>query len=370
MQRLLSFLLLALACVAAPSSQGADGAPVVLRSIVAQGAGGNGACLALILPLDSENYGAMAEAVRAGFLAANRGAGDESRFSSVNVYPTGDAVEEALAAYQKAIADGCSMVVGPLTRNAATLLARSDVVSVPTLVLNVPEVEDARLPARMYSFSLRVEAEAQQVARYARDEGKTAVTVASRAPLARRMQQAFAEEWVAQGGVLAADVALPAGKSVFTELRDEVDNYHPDVVFLATDARRARLVRPYLSGYAVYGTSQVNGYRDGAAARNLDMDGVRFVDMPWLLQPDHPAVMVYPRAEANYSLDMERLYALGIDACRLANELAAGRVRSGFSLDGVTGKVSLAPLRQFVRELPLAEFRDGTPKLVKSADLQ
>jgi outer membrane PBP1 activator LpoA protein len=324
----------------------------------------------LILPLDSENYGAMAEAVRAGFLAANRVAGGESRFSSVNVYPTGDAVEDALAAYRKAIANGCSLVVGPLTRNAATLLAKSDMVSVPTLVLNVPEVEDARLPARLYSFGLQVETEAQQVARYARAEGRTAVTVANRAPLARRMQQAFAEEWLAQGGMLAADVALPAGKSVFTELRDEVDQYHPDVVFLATDARRARLVRPYLSGYAVYGTSQVNGYRDGAPARNLDMDGVRFVDMPWLLQPDHPAVMVYPRAEVNYSPDMERLYALGIDAFRLANELAADGVHSGFSLDGVTGKVSLVPLRQFVRELPLAEFRDGAPQLVKSAGLQ
>lgn len=312
----------------------------------------------------------MADAVRAGFLAADHAGDGEKRFSGVNVYPTGDAVDDSLAAYRKAIGDGCAVVVGPLTRNATTALAKSDAVSVPTLVLNAPEVDDARLPAQLYTFGLQVETEAQQVARQARAKGRTAVTVSNKTPLSKRMQQAFAEEWVAQGGELSADLTLPAGKQVFTEFRDEVDKYHPDVIFIATDARRAKLVRPYLNGFAIYGTSQVNGYRGDAAPRNMDMNGVRFVDMPWLLQPDHPAVMVYPRPDSGYSLDMERLYALGIDAYRLAHEMAVSPLRDGFILDGVTGKVSLAPVHQFVRELPLAEFRDGAPQLVQSASVQ
>ena len=44
------------------------------------------------------------------------------------------------------------------------------------------------------------------------------------------------------------------------------------------------------------------------------MDGTRLIDMPWELQPDHAAVMSYPRMtvapEQRRNVDLDRLYAL------------------------------------------------------------
>jgi hypothetical protein len=68
---------------------------------------------------------------------------------------------------------------------------------------------------------------------------------------------------------------------------------------------------------------------------------VRLLDLPWIVLPDHPAVMVYPRPlDTEQPLDMDRLYALGIDAFRVARELAL-RDGSPFGIDGVTGRLDV-----------------------------
>jgi outer membrane PBP1 activator LpoA protein len=89
----------------------------------------------------------------------------------------------------------------------------------------------------------------------------------------------------------------------------------------------------------------------------FDLAGVRFLDMPWLLQPEHPAVMVYPRPSFRDALELDRFYALGIDAFRVAQTLLAGKTTGG--LDGVTGRLTLGQDRQFSRGLTAAQFSDG-----------
>ncbi|MGC2047293.1 MAG: penicillin-binding protein activator, partial [Gallionella sp.] len=74
---------------------------------------------------------------------------------------------------------------------------------------------------------------------------------------------------------------------------------------------------------------------------NYDLKGIRFVDMPWLLQPDHPAVMIYPRASPPLSIDQERLYALGIDAYRLIRLMLFNKLQVSLPLDGVSGQIRL-----------------------------
>jgi len=69
--------------------------------------------------------------------------------------------------------------------------------------------------------------------------------------------------------------------------------------------------------------------------------------------------MVYPRPSAPYSAELERLYALGIDAYRVAAEWMKGSQR--FELDGVTGRLRIDPaLAGRVERLPtLAVFVNG-----------
>jgi outer membrane PBP1 activator LpoA protein len=89
-----------------------------------------------------------------------------------------------------------------------------------------------------------------------------------------------------------------------------------------------------------------------------ELDGLRVVDVPWLVRPDNSAVMVYPRPlESDQSLTMNRLYALGIDAFLVARELAL-RPGAPFVIDGVTGHLEVDGTRLQRRE-SMAVYRDG-----------
>lgn len=321
--------------------------------------------IALLLPLKSASFGPAAEAVRQGVVAASG-----MKIPAVlplQVYPTGDHVEDIVSAYRQALQAGAKIVIGPLTRNGVTALAKSELVMVPTLALNYPEGE-AALPESLYLFGLTAEGEARQAARRAFNDGRrTALTVTANTPLAKRVQLAFADAWRGLGGKLVAQASISPDRTQFTAIRDTVIKHRADIIFLAADANLARMVRPYLDASTpTYATSMVFGGNQ-EIGKNIDLNGVLFAEMPWLLVPDHPAVMVYPRAE-NFSIEQERLYALGIDAFRIATIMAQNpRLGEGNVLDGVTGQISLAD-HQFQREMAVAQFRDGTAVATEFAD--
>jgi outer membrane PBP1 activator LpoA protein len=310
--------------------------------------------IGLILPLNAHNFRQPAEAVKQGFLAAAKALPGAPE---VRVYPTNDEVSNILAAYQAALSKGARVIVGPLTKNAVGALADSDITLVPTLALSVPDIEIAH--ANLYLFGLSLDAETRQLAQFVAHEGRHSVLVLYSAnSFGKRLQATFSDEWLRLGGQILEQSSIGAGTD-FKALHERVAALQPDAIFLATNAHEAQRVRPYLfETIPLYATSQV--FRAGNEAnRTLDLDGVRFLDMPWLLQPDHPAVMVYPRAERALGTDGERLYAMGIDAFRLAQLFFRGEMpTSGLVLDGVTGQISLGANHQFTRELSTAEFQD------------
>lgn len=309
--------------------------------------------VALLLPLNSGAFGRAAEAVKQGFMAA---ATVEAGALPVKVYPTGDQADDIVSIYGQATQAGARIVVGPLTKNGVTALAASKQVSIPTLALNLPEA-GTELPEQLYLLALAAEVEARQIAQTAFGAGrKTAIVIASGSALSKRMQLAFAAEWSNLGGAIPAQLSF-SGANADT-VRDALRKHSADMLFLAMDGQDARLLRPYLNPeWPVYATSQIYAGKN-TPQKYYDLNGIQFVDMPWLLQPDHLAVMVYPRPQPPLAADLERLYALGIDAWRLALLLqtAAG---GPFSLDGVTGQLSLARSRQISREGVPAVFRDG-----------
>ena len=188
--------------------------------------------------------------------------------------------------------------------------------------------------------------------------------IASDNMLSKRIQQAFADEWSRLGGNTAKLLSFTGVNP--TEVRDALRRQSPDVVFLAMNSRDARFLNPFLkSDLPTYATSQIYA-GSGNLQKYHDLNGVQFVDMPWLLQPDHLAVMVYPRPQSSLTADMERLYALGIDAWRLAQQLQGSTVGSPFSLDGVTGQLSLDVRSHEIRRDGLrAEFSYGEAILLE-----
>jgi hypothetical protein len=115
------------------------------------------------------------------------------------------------------------------------------------------------------------------------------------------------------------------------QIREIVDRNPPHFVFLAESGDRARLLRPYVgSQMPVYATSQVNTTAD--PVKNLDMNGVRFADMPWIVQPEDPAMARFPRPQG-LDGDLVRFYALGTTRTASRAPLDGGRAFTA----GVTG---------------------------------
>jgi uncharacterized protein len=288
--------------------------------------------IALLLPLHSSIFGSAADVVQQGFMAAIN---PKRLIMPVRVYSDFDENDSVAAAYRQAVANGAQAVVGPLTRNGVAALAAVQDIPVPTLALNVVEGQFA---PKLYFFGLAVEAEARQVAQLAKQQGlHQAIIITAHTQLSQRLQSAFEEEWAGQNRGILREIEYSDDPTVLADIASINDT----MVFLAVDAAKARLIRPYLSTkLPIYATSQIFVGNDKTLT-NYDLNGIHFVDMPWLLQPDHPAVMIYPRPNPPITADRERLYALGIDAFRLIQLIIENKINSALPLDGVSGLIRL-----------------------------
>lgn len=364
--------------------------------------------MGLILPLRSETLGAAAEALRAGFMAGWERDPDNI---TVTVVETGDVAQDILASYAQTL-ESADIIVGPLARSAVTAVAASLLVSKPTIALNHPEGYGAPnatpLPQQMLAMGLSIEEEARQVAQWAAAEhpGASALILTTSTPWQRRIAAAFAAHWQ-QLGQQVQLVELNAPNSYLSDpdlvqLRARLQQEPPGLLFSAMGPDQTRQLRgalvsgllhesnevpistaeglpadpltpPAPTGFAalpLYGTSALNA-GGGMNSPTNELDGVRLLDLPWQVQRDHPAVMVYPHPVQAGTADMERLYALGIDAYRVAREisrLSASQPGSRFHIDGVTGRLTVdfgqGPAR-FERIEQPAVFKSGVPQAVQ-----
>ncbi len=357
--------------------------------------------IALILPLKSPAFASYADAVQQGFLAAAK---SQLRDFPVRVYNSIEEGRDVVEIYRQAIANGAVAVAGPLTRAGVTLLAGYPYIMVPTLALNTTEQKNES--GKLFFYGLIPEAEAHQIARLAfANNLRDATIINTGTALSKRLSLAFAEEWQKLGGKITAEVVFkdgddtaallnlptapwlvepepPAPITVISETGD-VSTMAPkrtgpppvapgNVAFLASDHRMARLIRPYLNpSLPVYGTSQIFNMRADSLT-NYDLNEIRFADMPWLLQPDHAAVMIYSRPATALDTEKERLYAFGIDAYRLLN-IMLNASQSALPLDGVTGRIRLAEGNTFQRDAVPALFKYGrglTPETLAAVEAE
>jgi len=297
---------------------------------------------------------------------------DKSGFT-VTVIETGDPAQDVLSAYAGA-QEQQDIIVGPLARSAVTALATSPLVRKPTIALNHPEGRaDLRLPEQMIAIGLSIEAEARQAADWAAQEhpNARALVLSAGSSWQKRSAGAFATQWQRIGAPVRL-MELGASDGYLSDpelvaLRAKLQTEPVDIVFVALDVDQARQLRtalsaPPLGDIPVYGSSSLNPGRSRWQP-GPELDGVRLLDLPWLVQRDHPAVMTYPQPEDAANADMERLYALGIDAFRVAREIAL-RPGKRFRLDGVTGQLSVdfgqGPAYFERIELP-AVYQNGVP---------
>jgi outer membrane PBP1 activator LpoA protein len=309
-----------------------------------------GNAIALILPLESPTYGRAASAVKAGFVAAAARAGASAR---AQVISHGD--DGVLPAFAAAAQSGVALAVGPLTRDDLKIVLAMSPLRPRMLALNQSD-EGTPLPGGVYALTLAVEQDAALLMRVARDDGVKAIAVVgSDAPFQRRFSQSFVAAWRREGGAAPREYPFGANPEQLGALRRELAAQPTDAVLLAVDASEAALAKSFVRG-RVYASSQIT---DGLPAQMLyDLENVRYIEVPWLAEPDNPAFAGVPRADYDDPV-LERLYALGIDAFAVAQMLAEPTPPDRIELDGATGHLSLLPSRAFAREGRVMTIHDG-----------
>lgn len=344
--------------------------------------------IALLLPLSGPTA-RVGEAVQNGFIGAYfaTAAGLDDR-QNIRVYDV-NAEGGASAAYAAAVAEGAEFVVGPLLKKDVVELANDILVPVPVLTLNyLPETSLA--PPGLYQFALAPEDEAMSAAVRAIGEGHTrAVALVPNNDWGRRLMTAFTTEFEGLGGSVLDYRSYTPGKQDFSpEIEDlmglsgSVRRYQrlranlggplqfdprrrqdAEFIFMAADASAGRLLKSqlkfhYSGDLQVYSTSSINAL-DGRS--NSDLNGVRFADTPWLIDPP-TWIESLPSMYAEYWPDQRRLgrlHAMGYDAYNLIAEIFAARGGSMNELRGATGTLFLDSEGKVRRKLAWAEFRGG-----------
>lgn len=331
--------------------------------------------VALLLPLSGRAEPA-GRAVRDGFLAAYYDAGSAAR-PRIRIYDV--AARDAPSSYLQALADGNDFVVGPLTREEVAALATLADGRATTLALNfLPD--GVAVPDRFYQFALSPEDEARLAARRIVADGRTSgVTLVPQSDWGRRVQAAFAEEYAAAGGRVVDQADYLPSTADFNDLlrrllrtsgqRGSTPRTDAQFIFVAAQPVHGRLIRTqlrfnYASALPMYATSDVY---DATGQGNIDLDGVIFPDMPWVLEPD--GIPSTARATAERALpgrpgQLGRLHAFGYDAFRMIGELRRLRAGGTTPLPGLTGRLAIDRQGRVRRELDWAQIVNGRPNLL------
>ncbi len=345
-----------------------------------------GGHIALLLPLTGP-LRAAGIPVRDGFLAARFASGDSP--ADVRVMDSGETPESAVLAYQRAVADGATQVVGPLTREAVTAVLSEADLPVPVLALNRGI---GPLPPGHLSFALTPEDEAAAVARLLSQRGLLRVmAVAGQDELAQRTLEAFRARHAQSEGQLVAVATLPtSGVDYRGALRDAQTAaglptesprdltlpFDPgvDAVFIAVRPEQARLLVPQLKlagliNVPTIGTSMLHVVDDNSR-QDRELDDIEFTELPWLLGdlPGLPA-----RSKLRLQLETAggpsaRLFAFGMDAWRLLiNQHML--MDADLPMSAATGELSLDAFGEARSQPIIARFRGGVARPLDSGGL-
>ena len=351
--------------------------------------------IALLLPLTSE-YAQAAAAVRDGFLAMDA-ANPNPHKPKISVIDIGADPVQAVAAYETAVKNGAQLVVGPLGLEAVDNIATKSSLEVPTLLLShaTNEIDASKT---VFQFGLTPEQEAIQAAERAWLDGRRqAAVLYAGSPTGKRMQLAFVSTWQRLGGIVVSEQNFIVDQNDYTDpvkhllniiqseaRKDKIEaiakvklkfEARPrediDFIFLATDAKHARLIKPQLSYHRagrvpIYATSYVFTGR-GDPNQDTDLNGILFGDMPWMLVGDGRVAELRSKLQTNWlhaHTGLDRLFALGVDAYGIIPHLNRLSTENAVRFSGVTSGLSLERDGRLHRQLLWAQFRKGVPVLV------
>lgn len=340
--------------------------------------------IAVLLPLHGK-LASIGRAVQRGTLVAwHAAARDGVKMPELRFYDASRSDFPAL--YDQAVADGASVVVGPIDKDDVKSLQQRDRLPVPTIALNYPDTPGG--PAQLYFFGLSGDDEARQVAQRALADGvRHAVIISPAGDWGRHLATQFGEAFAAGGGDIRGigefqgngdygDVVQRLLDTQASELRHDrlqrilgqnlAFEAHRrqdiDSIFLIANTLQATQIVPAIQYHhagelPAYATSLVNS--SPTRSSGADLKGLRFVETPWVAYPQNALRRDAESAWSDIDDRYVRLYALGVDALRLGQQLPLLLTSPDASLEGSTGTLTLGTDRRVRRSLVWMQFRDG-----------
>ncbi len=341
--------------------------------------------VALLLPL-SGPLGSAGNAIRDGFMAAHfQALARGGAAPSVIVIDT--AVGDVVSQYLQAVDQGVDLVIGPLARGAVRELATFSPRDVPILALNSTAGVDT--DSSLIQFGLVPEDEGAQIANRAYADGmRRALVINAQDLWAERLIATFEQSFTALGGKVVAHRPFAATRQITDNVAESLLigesearardmrrvlasnlEFEPrrrqdiDFVMMAAEPVAARTLKPMLAYHfagdlPVYASSHMY---EGSSDRRVssELDGIRFVGMPWLLEPS-PLRSEVERAWPDAHVSASAFHAMGVDAWHLQQRLPLFRERD-IRHPGMTGRLQLDEDGRLLRELTWAVLHNGLP---------
>ncbi|GAB3286663.1 penicillin-binding protein activator [Parahaliea aestuarii] len=346
--------------------------------------------VALLLPL-SGRLAPAARAVQDGYLAAYyRSAASGAPEHELLVLDT-SAYPDAVSAYQDAVRQGATMVVGPLSKQAVSAVGQMPDRPVPVLALNRSDDPLPPGPTALVQLSLSPEDEVDTLATQAWNGGaRRALIVRPAGEWGDKLNDTLQQHWQALGGdivsaityasaeaysdtikqALQLDASEARARQVRAMLATNIETsarrrQDIDAIFLlAGSPDEARAIKPllafhYAGDIPVYAPSAV--YSGIPGRGDSDLNGIILAELPWLLGAD-PGLRVAIAAGDTGSDSYTRLNALGADAFLLQSRFAQLQAGADALLRGSTGLLSMDPQLRIRREPQAATFDGGRLK--------
>jgi outer membrane PBP1 activator LpoA protein len=325
--------------------------------------------LAVLLP-QTGSLAVAGTAIRDGILS---GYYAETRAKpTIRFYDSQGSAEGAKAAYQRALKDGAQMIIGLIGKEEVAAIAETASTS-PVLALNRIEQPSNRM---VLNFSLSPEREGELIAERLIGKGLLLASVFNQGGDGNaRTQAAFEKRYLHAGGKILFRAPAPqfgkdtAGAPVNPVLPESLLQAKALVLLMSGNAAkpaRAALALNGASGIPVFAGAEIN---DGDAKTNVQLNGVEFLQMPWLSGQAN-ALGVYPAQLAKLPSARgggARLNAFGLDAWLISTRLQVWLGSPNTAVNGATGSLHMDPDGRIERTLPWSVFQNGVPQPINDS---
>ncbi|WP_025151812.1 penicillin-binding protein activator [Morganella morganii] len=305
--------------------------------------------------------------------------GESRTVTDVKIYDTDSQPLVTLLA--QAQADGMDLIVGPLLKGDVATLAAANT---PLNILALNELDTPIARPNVCYFSLSPEDEARNAAQFILQDNKTAPLVLTPDnSFGRRIAQSFADEWQKNGGGVVlhqtfsgnpgsalslTGVPVQPSSSAVAQPEDTVVQPQPvsggvDSVYIIATSDQLIYIKPALEFAtsargrpAFYASSRSNKAGTGKDFQ-FEMEGLKLTDIP-LIAGSNPQLLNQAAGKFGNDYTRVRLYAMGMDAWRLANQFGDMQ-RHTLRMNGASGDITVTDNCTVYRHLPWLVFKQG-----------